>query len=255
MPCCKHKEMTVTDNVKADVDTPMPEAPRLAPSSNRIVLDVGEVAYLKQLQKNVRKNVIALAGRAYHIRLEHLGEDGKGYDKDFEKWWRNYELNRVFGKRSNFTKYAAAGEALEKAKIHDYYDKMPITLNALYEVAQLTSEEIKLCLENRYTRSSLTAAPTCPKRPQPVIHPEATDKEIRNWRKRWRNPDQHRTSSSDDLTLDELDEIANAVTEAMKPFKGYALAEEIEKLLRLHRKRLKRAEAQESKKKNKSANG
>jgi hypothetical protein len=238
--------------LKADVDTSLPEAPRPTPSSNTIALDAGEVAYLRKLQKNVRNNVIALAGRAYQIRLQHLREDGKRYDKDFEKWWRDYELNRVFGKRSNFTKYAAAGEALEKAKINEYNDRMPITLNALYEVAQLGPDEIKLCLENRYVRSSVTATPTCPKQPDPVIHAEATDKEIRNWRKRWRHPDQYGPSSSDNLTSEELDEIASAVTKALKPYKGYELAKEIENLIRLHRKRLKRAEAKAAKKRSRA---
>lgn len=65
---------------------------------------------------------------------------------------------------------------------------MPTTLTALYEISQLTDDEVKLCLEDKYTRASLTSAPTGRKIPSPRIHPEVTANEITSWKKRWRNP-------------------------------------------------------------------
>ena len=144
---------------------------------------------------------------------------------------------------------------MQRATVKKYADRMPLGVTARYEVSQLTDEEINLCLENRFTRSEVGGERRAPKKPTPVIRSDSSAKEIRNWKNKWRDPKAKEPKSSDKLTLEELDEIANAITEAMKPFKGYELADEIEKLFRLHRKRLERAQAKASKKKNGNGSG
>jgi hypothetical protein len=161
---------------------------RIGQTSNRITLDETLVEEFKGYQKNIRDNTVAMAEKAYDIRSQYLSADGRKYDEVFEKWWNVHNLKKVFGKRANFTKWAMSGEALAKAEFSKYSDHMPTTLTGLYEVSQLTPEEVKLCLQDRYTRASLTDQPKGQKRPSPVIHPDASAAEIKAWRNRWRNP-------------------------------------------------------------------
>ena len=210
-------------------------------AGNKIPLNKETAAEIRQLRKNGRDNLIALIERAHTIRMQHLGEKGKGYDPDFHRWWRSENMEQEFGTLSNFTKYAAAGEEWEKGTLHGYRDKLPLTLNGLYEVFQCTSDEVKLAIENTYTRTSLTAKPTAPKKPRPVIHPEATAAQIRRWREQWRDPSKRLRKPHDKLTLDELGEIEKAISEALGPFGGYEVAKELEEVLARTRRRLERS--------------
>ena len=77
------------------------------------------------------------------------------------------------------------------AQFENCANKLPTTRDALYEIAFLQPEELRLCLENRYTRSSVTqpeAEWKRPTKPQPVINPGASAGSIRSWRKNWREP-------------------------------------------------------------------
>ena len=82
-----------------------------------------------------------------------------------------------------------------QAQFEKYANKLPTTCDALYEIALLQPDELRLCLENIYSRSSITqpeAEWKRPKRLQPVINPGATASSIRSWRKNWREPRQPR---------------------------------------------------------------
>ena len=116
-------------------------------------------------QKNIRDNTTSMAQKAFEIRSQYLSADGRKYDPEFETWWSDYKLDTIFGKRANFTKWASAGAALSHARIGEYRDRMPTTLTALYEVSQLTPEELKLCMQDRFTRESLTDQPKGRKAP------------------------------------------------------------------------------------------
>ena len=124
--------------------------------TNKIPLDRALVDEFVTYQKNIRDNTISMAQKAFDIRSQYLSADGRKYDPEFETWWSDYKLDTIFGKRANFTKWASAGEALSQARIGEYRDRMPTTLTALYEVSQLTPDELKLCVQDRYTRTSLT---------------------------------------------------------------------------------------------------
>ena len=222
---------------------------------NKIALDAGLVHRFKTLYTNLQRGASELEALAYNVRLQYLLADASKYDPAFEKWWCDFEMNKVFGSRANFTRYAAAGEAMERAEINKHADRMPITLSARYEVSLLTAEEIARCLENRYTRSAVGAEPTAPKKPAPVIHPNATAKEIRNWKKRWRNPKASDGTSSGDLTIEMVANIEKAISTALEPFKSVAVVSEINELLRRTRRRLQRAAEKSAKKKNGNGSG
>jgi hypothetical protein len=164
---------------------------------NLLPLDAELKEQFQQLFRTVKRNTIALAKQAFQIHSEHYLRTDRKYDKDFEVWWEAQGLEQVFGSRDNWTKWYRAGEALEKvhAQFEKYANKLPTSRDALYEIALLQPDELRLCLENRYTRSSVTqpeAEWKRPKRLQPVINPAATARSIRSWRRNWREPRQPR---------------------------------------------------------------
>lgn len=240
---------------------------------NKIPLDRALVDEFVSFQKNIRENTIAMAEKAFDIRSQYLSADGLKYDPTFEKWWSSYNLNSIFGKRANFTKWALAGAALGQARIGEYRDRLPTTLTALYEVSQLTPDELKLGIENCYRRSSLTDKPKGNKKPTPLIHPEATAAAIKSWRERWRKPPvksnekrrlsfatlkvhgslfdfDKRGTHSGVLTVEKLKNIHDALTNSMLPFDEYVLLEtKLDQLIKGHTKRQEQAELRAAKKK------
>jgi hypothetical protein len=170
--------------------------PRMAMMTVNIVpLDARLKEQLQKLFRAVKRNTINLAKQAFQIHCEHYLRTDRKYDKDFEAWWEAQGLEQLFGSRGNWTKWYRAGEALEKvyAQFDKYANKLPTTRDALYEIALLQPDELRLCLENKYSRSSVTqpeAEWKRPKRLQPVINPAATASSIRSWRKNWREPRQ-----------------------------------------------------------------
>lgn len=223
--------------------------PETDPTGNKLALDQQLVDEIRQSHNKSREGIIEVAQKAHQLRMQYLREDGKRYAPEFENWWRVYNLKGIFGERSNFTKYANAGQALETADIRGHLDRLPITLRALDLICHMSLEEIKLCLENRYTRSAVGAKPKAPNTPSPVIHPNATYQELSRWLNRWRKPPANEAPTYDTLTLDEFAEIETKVMKVLKPYDGYELADDIKELLRVNQKRLKRAEAELAKKK------
>jgi hypothetical protein len=215
---------------------------------NKIPLDAETAKEIRRLRKNIRENLIAMIEKAHTIRMQRLGEKGKGYSADFHRWWRKNDLQPEFGTLANFTKYALAGEAWEKAAAQGYRDRLPLTLNGLHEVSRYTSDEVKLAIQNTYTRISPTATPTAPKIPKPVIHPEATHRQIQKWLERWREPSPISKPSHDNVTLEELADIEKAMTKALKSWQGYEVAKELKEVLERARRRLQRAEKKAAKK-------
>jgi hypothetical protein len=134
-----------------------------------------------------------LAKLAYDIHSNHISESGKKYDAEFEKWWRDHSIESLFGSRSNWSRWKDAGAAISKveARFSKHATKLPISVDALYAVSQLTDDELALCLENTYTRTSVTTDRLgwrYPKKPKPLINPSVTGSKIRTWSKKWRDP-------------------------------------------------------------------
>jgi hypothetical protein len=137
-----------------------PNTPK--PGSNKTPLDASEAEKIKKIATRIREGTEELEQEAYDLRLQYLQADGE-----------------------KFTKYAAAGEAMQRAVVKNYANRMPRGVTARYEVSLLKDDEIKMGLENRFTRSAIDAERTAPKKPMPVIRVDSTAKEIRNWRKKW----------------------------------------------------------------------
>ena len=166
-------------------------------ASESILLDQALLDEFKQFHKNIRTNTIAMAERAYDVAQAFVegsmdGERWK-YSKQFKDWWSKLSAHTVFGSESNFTKYAKAGAAIRKVhtRFENKSDQLPITLTALYEISQLTDTELTLCLDNTYSRTSLTEPEASWKRPRnarPLSNPQLTAAALKTWRKNWNNP-------------------------------------------------------------------
>ena len=166
-------------------------------ASESILLDQALLDEFKQFHKNIRTNTIAMAERAYDVAQAFVNGSMDGarwdYKKEFKSWWSTFSAHTVFGSESNFTKYAKAGAAIRKVhtRFEHKSDRLPITLTALYEISQLTEMELTLCLENTYSRTSLTepeASWKRPKKARPLINAQVTAAALKTWRKNWNNP-------------------------------------------------------------------
>ena len=164
-------------------------------TTNVIKLDKAAADRIVELIGNVRKAGIELARYAAELRDQHLDEKGN-YDKKFRDFWEKFELDKNFGQRANFTRYALAGKAIEKIEANfpelDALEKrLPHSIAALYELSQLNLDEIRICLQNTYKRRDLTAPQsewTAPNKPKPLITPSVTAAQLKSWREKWRNP-------------------------------------------------------------------
>lgn len=140
-----------------------------------------------------RRSVLEQVKLASLLRNQYLDETGRKYDSAFQTFWKDYSMNDLFKSLSNFTKYAAAGDAISKVekRFEQHFKKLPMNVAALYEVSQLSDEELELCLHDTYKRFEITSDKTkwkSNKKPKPLINPQVTASEISNWRKNWNNP-------------------------------------------------------------------
>lgn len=162
-------------------------------SDNKIPLNKELADRIGTLIGNVRKSVLELSALAADVRNQYLDASGRKYDPAFEAFWKAHDMDGKFGTRATFTKYANIGDVIHKvqAQYESYADRLPVTMSALYELSQLTNEEIGLCLVDTYKRTEVTpdkAKWSKPKKPKPLIHPHVQAGVIAGWRKNWRNP-------------------------------------------------------------------
>ena len=163
-------------------------------SDNKLRLDKELAERIDRLVGNIKKSVVDLAMLAADIKNQYLDASGNKYAPEFEKFWISFDVNKKFGSRANFSRYASVGNFINRvegqftANAH----QLPTTLTALYELAQLDTYELELCFIDTYRRSEVTSDRTkwhgSKKKPKPLIHPHVTSTEISAWRKKWRNP-------------------------------------------------------------------
>lgn len=164
-------------------------------AGNKISLDKTLADRIETLISTIRSSTVELATIASDIRNQYFDMATNRYDGTFQTFWKNYSMEKKFGSMANFTKYAKIGDALGKvrAQYEKYEKRLPTTMGALYEFAQLEPEEMELCLQDTYTRTEVTADREKWKKgknPKPLITPATTEAAIRSWRKNWREPKQ-----------------------------------------------------------------
>jgi hypothetical protein len=165
------------------------------PGENKTIpLDRTLAEEFRDLKRNASKNVVKMALLAQGVRATNKNQSGD-YTKAFHEWYAEFKMENLFGSKSNFTKYAQAGEVIvkHKADLGREISQLPLSVSALYAIHDMTDEEVSLCLEDHYTRTNITVADKSQfkkqsKKPQPVINPNATAASITTWLKKWRNP-------------------------------------------------------------------
>ena len=70
----------------------------------------------RQKLQHEKKAVVEIAALAAEVRNQHLAKKGGKYDADFTKWWKDNDINSVFGTLSTFTTYAKAGDAVGRLR-------------------------------------------------------------------------------------------------------------------------------------------
>jgi hypothetical protein len=173
-------------------------------TANVIKLDKAAADRIVELAGNIRKAGVELAKYAAELRDQHIDVKGN-YDKKFQDFWSKFELDKNFGQKSNFTRYALAGKAIEKIEanfpdLEKFEKRLPTSIAALYELSQLNLDEITLCLENTWYRKDLAAPqsewrPARKGKPTPLITPSVTAAQLKSWRQKWRNPKAPSTDS------------------------------------------------------------
>jgi hypothetical protein len=162
-------------------------------ATNKIELNQDLKEKFEGLFGVARRSVLEQVKLASLLRNQYLDETGRKYDPAFQAFWKDFSMNDLFKSLSNFTKYAAAGDAISKVekRYEQHFKKLPMNVAALYEVSQLSDEELELCLHDTYKRFEITsdrAKWKSNKKPRPLINPQTTAAEISSWRKNWNNP-------------------------------------------------------------------
>ena len=177
-------------------------------TDNKPNLDAEAAEKFKAYFGNIRRNTMDAASYAYSIHTNYISKDGKKYAPEFKKWWDTHNLAALFGTMSNWAKWHSAGEVIAKfessQEFKKHFDKLPTSLTGLKAVYDLTEQELRLCVENTFTRTSLLQPEeewARPKKPKPLINSSATAAAIDIWRKKWREPAQKVKKDPRSLTL------------------------------------------------------
>ena len=129
-----------------DFKEPSPEEVQLCP----------ELAVtIKSFGKSLRESMFHLCMIAYGIRRQNLkkktdkggNNQSKGYLDSFDIWYEQNDMKSVYGKMSNFTKYAMSGRLLYYTRWQTdkenpdnglkYIDQLPSSLSALYALSTI----------------------------------------------------------------------------------------------------------------------
>jgi hypothetical protein len=109
---------------------------------------------IKSIGKSMRDNMFQLCLIAYGIRRKSLRKARKGerggnaqkevYKDEFNKWFASNDLQTVYGKVTNFTKYAMAGRLLTWVRWQinpdkglEYLDRLPHSISTLYALQSI----------------------------------------------------------------------------------------------------------------------
>lgn len=172
------------------------------PGDNVITLSDELAREIKSRFQKDRDNRFKLFLLSYGIRQKYLDPVTNDYSSEFHDWYANSGVSDLFGKLSNFTKYASAGEVVKYVATQtrnpaDDLARLPVSLRALYEaslILKLDEDVFKTCLRFTPSRKSLDAPKHewKTKNTEPLIRPDTSSLELAAWRKRWLEPETHK---------------------------------------------------------------
>lgn len=172
------------------------------PGDNVITLSDELAREIKSRFQKDRDNRFKLFLLSYGIRQKYLDPVTNDYSSEFHDWYATSGVSDLFGKLSNFTKYASAGEVVKYVATKtrnpaDDLARLPVSLRALYEtslILKLDEDVFKTCLRFTPSRKSLDAPKHewKTKNSEPLIRPDTSSLELAAWRKRWLEPETHK---------------------------------------------------------------
>jgi len=172
----------------------------LTPGDNMVVLSSELAKQIKRHFKKDRDNRFELFLLSHAIREKYLDKKANDYTEEFRDFYEQQDLESIYGKLANFTKYASAGSVIEyvKSSTSDpdkYLNQLPVGVNALYEISliiKLDETALKACWHFTPRRKSKTAKKHewITSGTDPLIRPDVTFTELSAWRKRWEEPEQ-----------------------------------------------------------------
>ena len=176
----------------------------ILPGANAVVLTTELADQLVDHMIADKQNRFSSYVLAAGIRKAHRDKKTDIYSDEFHHWYDENELDQVFGDAPNFSKFASAGDVVAHvSKMDDaerYMKQLPVSKGALYACSFILQPrkkprakyelEFKRCLMMHPTRKSVDEPQHewGNKGKTPVIHPRATELEIRQWLRNWENP-------------------------------------------------------------------
>jgi hypothetical protein len=168
------------------------------PGENRVALSKSLANELRRHKQKSRDHLFELYLLAAGIRQEYLDLANGHYSDEFNSWYTSENIKDVFGKLSNFTKYASAGEAIAYvaelgSTPKKYLPNLPTSMIALYAISQIIKrhpDAFAVCLNFTPRRRTLTSDKTdwITKKPA-LIHEDVTQNELNTWLQSWENPE------------------------------------------------------------------
>jgi hypothetical protein len=166
----------------------------IIPGGNQATLSTALAEQFQSLSRKSREALIAMCLLANAVRTANKDQSGN-YNKSFHEWYSKHNMDKVFGSKSNFSRYADAGVvvAKHKAVLGKELSQLPLSVAALCEIHDMTDEEIELCWNDTYKRATLLApkeewTTKSKTKKEPVINAHATAASIKSWKKAWRSP-------------------------------------------------------------------
>ena len=105
-----------------------------------IPLDQKLAEEFRDLKRNASKNLIQMALLAQGVRKNYRNQSGD-YTKQFNERYAEFNMEKLFGSKSNFTRYAQAGEVIAKHnELGRELSQLPLSVNALYAIHDMTDE-------------------------------------------------------------------------------------------------------------------
>lgn len=177
---------------------------------NQITLSEELEREIKDRYQRSREDRFQLHLLSSALRNKYLNKKTNSYSEEFQQWYSDRGMTKIFGSLSNFTKHCGGGEVINwvGTKTSDprkYLDQLPTSVGALYELSiilKLDEDLFKLILQFTPSRKSVDEPKYdwVTKKP-PLISKEVTEEKLRNWRRKWENPPPPKQKRSDKRTL------------------------------------------------------
>lgn len=177
---------------------------------NQITLSDELEREIKDRYQRSREDRFQLHLLSSALRNKYLNRKTNSYSEEFQKWYSDRGMSKIFGSLSNFTKHCGGGDVINwvGTKTSDpqkYLNQLPMSVGALYELSIiLKSDEdlFKLILQFTPSRKSKDDPKYdwVTKKP-PLISNDVTEEKLRNWRRKWENPPPVKQKRTDKRTL------------------------------------------------------